>query len=141
MVSSARDVSARASRAEDMSQLEVGTGRTRVRLTWRHRGKDLHVHIGGGEDHIGAVALAGRAVDGEAYARTLRIPPHKEGPLALAAARKLHAATGVRVCVTAGIHLDGITRAEIAEVARNARAGIQQLVGMLRGPGNHSGPG
>ena len=123
-----------------MSQLEVGTGRTRVRLTWRRHGKNLHVHIGGGGDHIGVVALAGRADDGEPYAQTLRIPPHKEDRLALAAAEKLHAATGVSVCVTAGIHLEGITRAEIAEITQNAEVGIQQLAGMLPRPGNHAEP-
>jgi hypothetical protein len=123
-----------------MSQLEVGTGRTRVRLTWRRHGRDLHVHIGGGGDHIGVVALAGQAEDGDPYAQALRIPPHKEDRLALAAAGKLHAAAGINVCVTAGIHLEGITRAEIAEITRNAEAAIQQLAGVLPKPGSHAEP-
>jgi hypothetical protein len=116
-----------------MQQLHIGTGRTRVCLSWHRWGKDLHVHIGGGADHIGAVALAGRTDAGEVCADSLRIRPHKEDPLALAAARRLQAATGANVCVTAGIHVHAITRAEIAEVTRNAEAGIERLAQMLRG--------
>jgi hypothetical protein len=124
-----------------MNQLELGSGRTRVRLTWLRRGADLHVHIEGGADHIGAAALAGRADNGEVLAQSLQISPHKEGPLALAAADKLHAATPVRVCVTAGIHLNDITRAEIAEVTRNVDAAIERLAGILRGPSDDAVPG
>ena len=82
--------------------------------------------------HIGAAALAGRADDGKPYAETLRIPPHKEDRLALAAARRLHAATAANVCVTAGIHVDAITPAEISAVTRNVEAGIERLAGELR---------
>ena len=98
-----------------MGQSEIGSGRTLVRLTWQRWGTDLHVHIGGGDVHIGAAALAGRA-----------------DRLALAAARRLHAATAANVCVTAGIHVDAITPAEISAVTRNVEAGIERLAGELR---------
>ncbi len=138
MVSAARLIQAVAGWAERMEQLEIGSGRTRVCLTWRRWGRDLHVHVGGGDQHVGAVALAGRADDGQTYADTLCVSPHKEDRLALAAAKTLHAATGVNVCVSAGIHIDGITSAEIADVLRNVEAGIERLAGELRKPGGRT---
>ena len=140
MVSAARPIQAVAGWAQRMEQLEIGSGRTRVRLTWRRWGRDLHVHVGGGDEHVGAAALAGRAADGETYAETLCVPPHKEDRLALAAAKMLHAATGVNVCVSAGIHLAGITPAEIAEVTRNVESGIERLAGELRKPSEQPRP-
>lgn len=118
-----------------MQEFETGTGRTLVRLGWRRWGTDLYVHIGGGAAHVGAAALAGRTGDGESYARMLRIAPHKEGGLALAAAEKLHAATGGNVCVTAGIHVESITPSEIRDVTRNAELAVEHLAGELRAPG------
>jgi len=90
------------------------------------------VHIGGGDAHVGAAALAGRTAGGKPYAETLCVAPHKEDRLALAAAEKLHAATGVNVCVTAGIHIDRITPTEISEVTRNADAALARLANELR---------
>jgi hypothetical protein len=128
-----------------VNTLNTGSGRTRVRVTWRRWGNDLHVHIGGGADHVGAVALVGQQPDGETYASVLRVPPHKEGQLAMNAAQTLHAATGATVCVTAGVHLDGITPAEIAAVLRNAEEGVGRLARRLgksamRPPGGASPP-
>jgi hypothetical protein len=124
-----------------MSVLEVGTGRTRVHLTWRRWGQDLHVHVGGGDEHIGAAALVARRSDDDVYEGVLRVPPHREDELALKAARTLHAAAGTNVCVTAGVHVDGITGAEIEEVVRNIEVAIARLAGALRGPrGPAAGP-
>lgn len=116
-----------------MNMLETGSGRTRLRLTWQRWGSDLHVHIGGGQDHIGAVALVGRDPSGEAYARALAVPPHKEGQMVGQAAERLHTAIGGNVCVTGGVRLDDITRDEITLVRQNAEEGIEQLVRMIRG--------
>ena len=88
----------------------------------------MYVHIGGGVDHIGAVALAGTRPDGAAYAEVLCVPPHKEGEPALAAARTIQRALGVNVCVTAGFHLDDITRDEIAEVLQNMNRAVAEFV-------------
>jgi len=116
-----------------MNTLETGSGRTRVRLTWQRWGDDLHVHIGGGRDHIGAVALVGRDRSGETCARVLAVPPHKEDQMVLQAARRLHAAVGANVCVTGGVHVENITPDEIALIPLNAEEGIEQLVRMIRG--------
>lgn len=115
-----------------MNTLETGDGRTRVCLAWQQWGGDLHVHIGGGEHHLGAVALVGRQPDGETCEGVLGVPPHKEAELALNAAKTLHAALGVSVCVTAGIHLDRITPAETAGVLRNVDHGVERLAALLR---------
>jgi peroxiredoxin len=114
---------------ETANQCEAGTGRTRVRLTWRWWGKDLHAHIAGGKDHIGATALAGRKPEGETYGAVLCVPPHKEDELALEAARRLHAVTGATVCVTAGIHVERITREELERVLQN----VDRVVTLLAG--------
>jgi hypothetical protein len=116
-----------------MNMLETGSGRTRLRLAWQWWGSDLHVHIGGGQDHIGATALVGREPSGEAYARVLAVPTHKEGQMVLQAAERLHAALGGNVCVTGGVHLEKITRDEIALILQNAQEGIEGLVRVIRG--------
>jgi hypothetical protein len=116
-----------------MDQFETGSERTRLRFTWQRRGNDVHVHIAGGEDHIGAVALVGRDADDKLQESVLRISPHKEDEVVLPAARQLHAATGASVCVTAGIHLPEITAAEIKAVLANAQAGVATLICMLEG--------
>lgn len=115
-----------------MNELETGTGRTRLTFSWRWHGRDLAVHIGGGSHHIGAVALVGRRHDETPSEQVVSLSPHKEGELALRAAKTLHEAMGVTVCVTAGIHLDAITESEIAGVLRVTEDGVQQLIRRLK---------
>ena len=115
-----------------MSTLETGSGRTRIRFSWQRHGNDLHVHVSGGDDHIGAAALVGRHPGGALSEGVLPIPPHKEDRLVLDAARTLHAVTGVNVCVTAGIHLDEISPGEIDAVLRNVDQGVALLAAKLQ---------
>jgi len=115
-----------------MHSFEIGEGRTRLTVAWTRWGRDLQVHIGGGEHHIGAVALAGCTPEGQIQRHMVRIPPHKEGPVVEQAARTLHEATGVNVCVSSGIHLDDISRGEIDTVLRTAEEGVARLARMLR---------
>lgn len=126
-----------------MDAFEIGEGRTRLSVAWTRWGRDLHVHIGGGAHHIGAVALFGRTPDGQAQRHVVCIPPHKEGPVVERAARALHEATGVNVCVSSGIHLDAISREEIDAVMRTAEEGVARLVRTLcpRGPKARQAPG
>jgi len=116
-----------------VNTLETGSGRTRIRLVWQYRGRDLHVHISGGADHVGAVALAGSGPDGAALAGVLWLPPHREDELALATARRLHAAGGVTVCVTAGIHVEALTPKELARVLENVERAVAALARRLEG--------
>ncbi|MDR3358152.1 MAG: hypothetical protein LBN96_04750 [Desulfovibrio sp.] len=74
-------------------------------------GADAQCLLCGGDAHIGAVALA-RPGGGQ----SLCLPGHREGGTALRMARTLAQSLGRAVCVSAGIHYDGITREEIADV-------------------------
>jgi len=114
-----------------MNTFETGRGRTRLTFTWQYWGDDLHVHIAGGRHHIGAVALAGRDPSGQAYLHALAVPPHKEDQMVLRAARALHEALGVTVCVTGGVHLGDITWEEISTVLQNADEGVGHLLRTL----------
>jgi hypothetical protein len=115
-----------------MDTFEIGSGRTRLRFTWQRCASDLRVHVSGGRDHIGAAALVGRQDDGQRFEGCLRLSPHKEHAIVLDAARAIHAATGVTVCVTAGVHLDGISQHEIANVLETATEGVARLLDALR---------
>jgi|GEM_PF-4605748 len=116
-----------------MNQYEVGAGRTRLRLSWSRQGADIRLHISGGEDHVGAVALAGRGSDGQAYLEVLRLKPHREEVLVRRAAERLREAIGATVCVTAGVHLDRADAGEIETIISNSEAGVSRLIGILAG--------
>lgn len=118
--------------AQTEQSFTIGTGRGQVSVTWRVWRHDLHVHLGGGDDHVGAVAICGRSREGEVHLNVSAVPPHKEGPVAEEAARRLHEALGCNVAVSAGIHYDEITKQEIVAVVENARVGVGQLIARLR---------
>lgn len=107
--------------------LEKGNGRTRVRLELLARGRDLVLNVGGGEAHVGAVAVATPAGP---VALTV-VPGHKEGPLAEAAATALARAAGCTCAVVAGIHQDRATAGEIADIVVNVEQGVAELVASL----------
>ena len=115
-----------------MNEFEVGSGRTRLLFAWRRWGPDLHVHIAGGDHHIGAACLCGCQSDDQRYEGTLAVPPHREDSVVARAAAALHQAVGVNVCVTAGIHLDDITPDEIAAVLRTVDEGVARLIDIFQ---------
>lgn len=110
-------------------------GRLNIYLRVFRLGRDLQVLCGGGDSHIGAVALAAPAqghalqpalpdqANGPAQveARLLALPGHKEDALALRMALSMAEALHCAVCVSAGIHYDNITRAEIQQVEQMAQ--------------------
>ena len=111
--------------------LVVGQGREKVEMSLEARGRDWVLTIGGGDTHVGAVAVVGAlGQQGRHLHESLEVVPgHKEGPLALAAARKLAAATG-RTCVCiAGIHQDDATASEIRGIVANVERGTLMLIG------------
>jgi hypothetical protein len=120
-----------------METFEIGTGRTRLTVAWQFWGPDLHVHIGGGDHHIGAVALVGTTPAGRVHREVARVPPHKEDRIVDAAAVALHKETGGNVCVTAGVHVDSISKEEIDSVLQTAQAGVDRLIHSLRGGPPH----
>lgn len=112
---------------------ERGEGRLAVRLELLDRGRDLLLLIGGGDVHVGAVAVATTAggTAGEPCDELVVVPGHREGPLAREGARRLAAVSG-RTCVAvAGIHQDRATAAEIAAIVGHARDALQTLADAL----------
>ena len=109
--------------------LTVGEGRLEVKLVTIAQGRDLLVQVTGGEAHVGAVAVGYGAdcVIPSSGIELMTLPGHKEGPLALAAARRLAEAAGCTVAVVAGIHQDGITAEEIAGILRNVEKAVETL--------------
>lgn len=115
-------------------------GRIVLRLTCVRMGRDLNVSLAGGDrEHIGAVALAQARPSLSDPGRTsssvsvLAILGHKEDELARGIASGLAAALGVTVCVACGIHLDGLTPEEMAEVPILAGELVEELRGRLAG--------
>lgn len=123
-------------------------GRLNVSLRVFRQGRDLQVLCGGGASHIGAVALAApvqvydqqqgqpglaahAAQPGQVETRLLALPGHKEDALALRMATSLAQALHCAVCVSAGIHYDNITRAEIQQVEQMAQDLTQRCIAAL----------
>ena len=103
-------------------EIEVGQDRGAVRLEALPQGPDWLLRVTGGDDHIGAVAVA---AEGDVHLHV--IGPHKEGPLAEDVARRWAAMTGTVCVAAAGIHQDDITRDEIAAIVANVDAGLAAL--------------
>lgn len=103
--------------------IDVGEGRRAVRLEALRQGPDWLLRITGGDDHVGAVAIAHGS---EVHLHV--IGPHKEGPLAEEGARRWSALTGSVCVAAAGIHQDDITREEIAAIVANVDRGLTALM-------------
>jgi len=97
-----------------------GEGRTRVGMSVNRIGEDFIVCLFNEAGHIGAAAVADYSEkENRASVSVITRPGHMEDALASDAARKLCKAVRRPVCVIAGIHLDDITKKEIAEIVKN----------------------
>ena len=106
-----------------------GTGRTRLRLRVLGMGEDLCLLLDGGDrPHTGAVAVAH---SGAEQARSLSLPGHREEELACRLAAKVHQRCRVTVTLLCGVHIDNITREEIALVLAEAEALIAEWLATL----------
>lgn len=138
-------------------QFTARQGRLNLYLRVFRQGRDLQVLCGGGASHIGAVALAapndghaqqadapplpGRAGQagqanqpeqvGQVETRLLALPGHREDALAQRMAQSMAEALHCAVCVSAGIHYDNITRAEIQQVEQMAHDLTQRCIAAL----------
>ena len=81
-------------------------------------GPDCLCRIDGGDRHVGAVALSQWRPEG-AVVELLTVRGHKEQAIAADAARVLCTAGRRSVVCIAGIHFDGIARAQIEEIVRS----------------------
>ena len=130
-------------------QFTARQGRLNIYLEVFRLGRDLQVLCGGGASHIGAVALAApaqvyalqqgqhaqadqAAQPGQTEARLLALPGHKEDSLALRMAQSISQSLHCAVCVSAGIHYDNITRAEIAQVEQMVQDLTQRCISALK---------
>ncbi len=108
-------------------KLSQGTGRTGVQLSTQLIGSDLIVCIFNKKGHIGAVAVADYDFK-EKRASTSIITRlgHKDDHVAYNAAYKLCRRLRKPVCVIAGIHVDNISKEEIAQITRNCDALLEK---------------
>lgn len=112
--------------------MELGTGRSRVRLEWRFSGEDILVSVTGGEaPHIGAAALAWQE-EGRVEVSPLSVPGHRESELACSCAGAVCRALGRTALVSCGIHIDRAERWEIQRLCDHAALLTERLADRLR---------
>ncbi len=107
--------------------LEVGEGRTAVRLQTLRQGRDWLIQVSGGQAHIGAVATAD-----EEKVQLAVVGQHKEGPLAKLCARRWAQLTGQVSVAVVGIHQDRATAQEIEDIVGNVEQGLAELMASLQ---------
>lgn len=112
-----------------LHEFRAHEGRLALCLRLVAQGADLHAFLLGGEDHVGAVALA---APGEAPCVCER-PGHREGELAGLVARRLSQGLGCAVSVSSGIHFAAISRAEISAVENMAMRLVEECLSSLAG--------
>lgn len=102
-------------------------GRTiEARLTWQ--GKDLLVTVTGGDAaHIGSVSLC-RMCSGAPRIEKILLPAHRDDVIGDKFAQALAQRLNTTVCVVSGIHFDGVSKQDIAEIVR---ASDEMLVRIL----------
>lgn len=106
--------------------LTIGCGRTELNYTFRMMGKDVSVCIEGGVSHIGCVAVGDC---GEV--RNFVFGTHKEDALAVPMAKELSEQLQCVCSVSAGVHLDGITKQEIATILKQNSEAIGALTELI----------
>ena len=100
-------------------------GRTiEARLTWQ--GKDLLVTVGDAA-HIGSVSVC-RMCGGEPRIERILLPAHRDDVIGDKFAQALAQRLNTTVCVVSGIHFDGVSKQDIAEIVR---ASDEMLVRIL----------
>ena len=94
--------------------LTATSGRLTLALVLHGMGRDIQAMLTGGDAHAGGTALAAPGFP----AQSLSLPGHRDAELACRLAQGLAEGLGCTVCVTAGIHYDGISREEIETCRR-----------------------
>jgi len=92
---------------------------------------------GGESPHVGGVVLAvprasltGEGVSCDCWLSP--VPGHKDLDIAVPIAKLICISMGVPVTITAGIHIDGATGDDIAEISINCKAAGDAMVSLLR---------
>ena len=111
-----------------------GNGRTRVGMSVSRIGEDLIICIFNDAGHIGATAVAEYGEkENRASVSVITRPGHMEDALASYTAREICKAVRRPVCVIAGIHLNDITKEEIAEILVNCEKLTYKLTTSIEG--------
>ena len=108
--------------------MHAGKGRTKVSLSAQGIGNDLIVCLFNVQGHLGAVALADFChAENRASTSVITRLGHKEDAVARNAAHTLCRKFKKPVCAIAGIHVEEITEAEIAEILANCDVLVEKL--------------
>lgn len=112
-------------------KFNIGEGRTVLGYEATFYGGDLYVHIDGGVSHIGGVTAASVG-----FSETVTFPGHKEHFLTRPLAEELASVCRCRVVVTAGVHLDAITKEEIDLIIEQNQAATEKIAALSGKEGN-----
>ena len=101
-----------------MSQFVRPFKEGQIKLRCIRLGKDYQIMISGGQEHIGALALAVCYDNNQSKVNVSQIAVygHKEDELVCDVARRIGKELKCTVSVTAGIHFDDLSRPEIEQV-------------------------
>lgn len=117
-----------------MLQSQAGNDKSFVEAVAAICGSDINVTIcGGTHSHVGAVALGiprqslADPNEPSASVSVLCVTGHKEDDLVRRIAHKFASEFGCRVSVTAGIHIDGASGEQIAQLLANCDAVINDI--------------
>jgi len=111
-----------------MHELATTVAGLPLRLRWVCLGDDLCLILSGGEEHIGAAAVAqprpslADPARTSATASVITLPGHKEDILARELSLKVASALNAAVCVVCGIHMHNPTPAMLEELLEASRS-------------------
>ena len=115
------------------TELSEGSGRGFLRTRVLKMGKHILIIVGGGEEHIGAVALGepGSSLSDKnkvtATASVITRSGHKEDEIARKISISIASFLNQPVLVCCGIHYENITAAEIDRIETNIDSLISEL--------------
>lgn len=94
------------------------------------QGRDLVVLIGGGESHIGSLAVSDKKTGDSLHQYTLL--DHREDQIVNRVADRLSKAVLCEVVVIGGIHYDDISRSQIEQINEHVTILIDQMLDDLK---------
>lgn len=105
----------------------IGEGATALSYTITEYGKDILIHIDGGESHLGSISVAGNGIF-----NNVTFPGHMEHFLTEPLAKAIAATFRCNCCVTAGVHINEISKSEIDLILEQHNAFIPKLTEKIR---------
>ena len=118
----------------------AGTGRHRIEAAALRVGNDICIAVwGGSRPHIGSVAVAvprpslKNPDTRSATSSVFNFTGHKDEPVARTIAERVAARCNMAAVVTAGIHLDCMTRGDLHAILRHVATLTERLLQQLEG--------